>query len=132
MEQNTFMQKFMKNYPQYVELLTDNDYVLALPQPQVLQNCILDDVFILDHILQPSHDGKEFTTLNGNTYIIKDKKLELTNDPSVKVDIMQSDTCYTDSTGVKRFKRVMVSNSLDSRFYVKGLESANASGSPES
>jgi hypothetical protein len=31
MEPNAFMQKFMKNYPQYVEMLTENDYVLALP-----------------------------------------------------------------------------------------------------
>ena len=85
------MQKFMKNYPQYVELLTENDYVLSLPTSQVLQTCILDDMFILDHILQSSYDNKEFTTLNGKTYTIKDKRLELQSDPNVRVEILQND-----------------------------------------
>jgi hypothetical protein len=30
------MQKFMKNYPTYVDLLTDNDYVLAMPAANIL------------------------------------------------------------------------------------------------
>ena len=45
------MQKFMKNYPTYVDLLTDNDYILALPTASILAECILDELFILDHIL---------------------------------------------------------------------------------
>ena len=126
------MQKFMKNYPQYVELLTENDYVLSLPTSQVLQTCILDDMFILDHILQSSYDNKEFTTLNGKTYTIKDKRLELQSDPNVRVEILQNDVCYTDNSGVKHFKRIMISNSLDARFFIKGLDVSPESGSPES
>jgi hypothetical protein len=71
------MQKFMKNYSSYVELLTENEYVLALPQSSILQSCTLDEMFILEHILQSSYDSKEFTTLNGKTYAIKEKRLEL-------------------------------------------------------
>ncbi|TNV77955.1 hypothetical protein FGO68_gene5268 [Halteria grandinella] len=125
------MQKFTKNYPQYVELLTENDYVLALPQSQILSNCVLDDLFILDHILQTSHDGKEFTTLNGKSYVIKDKKLELQSDSSVRVDILQNDVCYTDSTGVKHFKRIMISNSLDPRFFVQQAASQTSLDEPK-
>ena len=114
------MQKFMKNYPTYVDLLTDNDYVLALPSSHILQGCILDELFILDHILQYSYDGKEFTTLNGKTYHIKDKKLEMASDSSIKIDILSNDVCYTDSSSAtKHFKRIIISNSLDPRFYVK-------------
>ena len=64
------MQKFTKNYPTYVDLLTDNDYVLALPNANILSECVIDELFILDHILQYSYDGKEFTNLNGKTYHI--------------------------------------------------------------
>ena len=116
------MQKFMKNYQSYVELLTDNDYVLAFPASNVLQECILDELFILDHILQNSYDGKEFTSLNGKTYHVKDKKLELSSDCSIRFEILSNDVCYTDSTGTRNFKRIIVSNSLDSRFYNKNLD----------
>ena len=113
------MQKFMKNYQSYVDLLTDNDYVLALPSSNILTSCTLDEVFILEHILQSSYDGKEFQTLNGKTYAIKDKKLELQSDTSIKVDILSNDVCYTaDAQSAKHFKRVIISNSLDQRFYV--------------
>jgi hypothetical protein len=82
----------------------------------------LDDLFILDHILQSSLEGKEFTTLNGKTYTIKEKRLELQSDPDVRVEILQNDVCYTDSSGTNHFKRITISNSLDPRFFVKGLE----------
>lgn len=52
-------------------------------------------MFILEHILQSSYDSKEFTTLNGKTYAIKDKQLELQSDTSIKVDILSNDVCYT-------------------------------------
>ena len=124
MEQNQFMQKFMKNYPTYVDLLTDNDYVLALPASNILAECILDELFILDHILQYTYDGKEFTTLNGKTYHIKDKKLELASDPSIRVNILSNDVCYTESSpATKNFKRIIISNSLDPRFHVKSVAS---------
>lgn len=102
-----------------MELLTENDYVLALPASPVLQNCNIDEIFILDHILQNSFDGKEFLTLTGKTYSIKEKKLELSSDPSVRVEILQNDVCYTDNSGIKHFKRITISNSLDPRFYSK-------------
>jgi hypothetical protein len=118
------MQKFMKNYSTYVDLLTDNDYVLALPSSKILHEIILDELFILNHILQYSYDGKEFTTLNGKTYHIKDKKLELASDPSIRVDILSNDVCYTESSpATKHFKRIIISNSLDYRFYIATVES---------
>jgi hypothetical protein len=128
MESNLFMQKFMKNYSSYVDLLTDNDYVLALPESSILYSCSLDDLFILDHIFQYSHDGKEFTTLNGKTYLIKDKKLELSGNPEVKVEILSNDVCYTDNTGIKHFKRITIDNCLDPRFYVQQVKPTNADG----
>ena len=53
------MQKLTKNYQNYVELLTDNDYTLALPTNSILQNCTIDEIFILEHIMISSYDGKE-------------------------------------------------------------------------
>lgn len=37
MEQNQFMAKLFKSFTSYVELLTENDYVLALPESQILR-----------------------------------------------------------------------------------------------
>ncbi len=50
-QQNMFMQKLMKNYQTYVELLTENGYILAIPSSKVLFNCVIDEIFILEHIL---------------------------------------------------------------------------------
>ena len=77
MEQNQFMTKLYKSFPSYVELLTENDYVLALPESTILRHCTLDEIFILEHILTSSYDGKEFSSLNGKNYEIKDKRLVL-------------------------------------------------------
>jgi|LauGreDrversion4_2_1035121.scaffolds.fasta_scaffold50174_1 hypothetical protein len=52
-------------------------------------------MFILEHILQSSYDNKEFITLNGKTYAIKDKQLELQSDTTIKADILSNDVCYT-------------------------------------
>jgi hypothetical protein len=60
--------------------------------------------------------------LNGKTYHIKDKKLELSSDATIRFEILSNDVCYTDSMGTKNFKRIIVSNSLDSRFYNKSLD----------
>ena len=96
-------------------MLTENDYVLALPAGNVLGSCILDDAFILEHILQQQFEG--FASLNGRAFTVREKRLE----GEVTVDILQTDVCYTD--GVKHFKRITISNSLDPRFFVKGLDS---------
>jgi hypothetical protein len=62
--QNQLMLKLNKNYPQYIDMLTENDYILALPGNEILYNCTIDQMFISEHILEPFLDGKELVSLN--------------------------------------------------------------------
>ncbi len=121
----------MRNYSTYVELLTENNYILALPTNKVLFNCSIDEIFILEHILQASFDNKEFSSLNGKTYEIKDKKLVLTSTPKIEVEILQRDVFYGDNNGAKNFNRIIISNSLDQRFYDKSAEVKNTNENGE-
>eukprot|EP00347_Sterkiella_histriomuscorum_P000874 403374192 len=115
------MSKLTKNFQQYVELLTENDYILAIPTNEVLVNSTLDEIFILEHIFQNSSDGKEFQSLNGKTYEIRDKYIVLMPSKQVEVQIIQRDVFYAENTGSKHFNRIIISNSLDQRFYDKNL-----------
>ena len=107
----------MKNYSTYVELLTENGYILAIPTNRVIFNCVIDEIFILEHILQSSFDNKELSSLNGKTYEVKDKKLYLTSNKNFEVEILQRDVFYGDNNGAKNFNRIIISNSLDQRYY---------------
>jgi len=44
---------------------------------------MIDEIFILEHILQSLVDAKELQSLNGKTYALVDKKLVLTSNPKV-------------------------------------------------
>lgn len=99
------MVKLNKNYPQYIDILTENDYILALPSNDILYHCTIDQIFISEHILQPSYDGKELVSLNMKTYTIKDKKLVLATNANIDIDIISTDVCYAENSG-KNFKRM--------------------------
>jgi hypothetical protein len=83
------MVQLNKNYSSYLDILSDNDYILATPSNDILKYCTMypylsknnqfrDEKFINEHILESS-DGKEFQSMNGKNYLIKEKKLVLAN-----------------------------------------------------
>ncbi|CDW91715.1 UNKNOWN [Stylonychia lemnae] len=113
------MQKLTKNYQNYVELLTENDYILALPTNTILQNCTIDEIFILEHIMINSFDGKELQSLNGKSYEVKDKKLVQSQNKQIEVQIISRDVYYANNGASKHFGRIIISNSLDQRFFDK-------------
>lgn len=90
-----------------------------MPTNDVLVNATIDDIFILEHILQNSFDGKELTSLNGKTYEIKERRLVLNTNKKVWAEIISRDLFYSDQSNSKHFNRVMINNSLDPRFYIE-------------
>jgi len=78
-ERNPLMAKLKRDFTSYLDLLVENEYVLALPDSAVLQYCVIDDSFIrnsavsipsVEHILQNSYDGKELQSLSGKVFAL--------------------------------------------------------------
>lgn len=92
--------------------------MLAIPPEHLFQQkSLLDEKVYLEHILEVSYDGKDFTSLSGRNYSIEgEKKLVLAENNKFQALIIQKDIAYApDNAGT--YKRILVSNSLDPRFY---------------
>ena len=77
-------------------------------------------MLINEHVLRISFDGKEMTSLNGKTYKIEsEKKLRLVQSEKAATDvtvfILSKDSFFAENS--KEFKRMFVSNCLDTRFF---------------
>lgn len=118
MDREVLIRELQQNYSNYIEILTSNpdSYILCVPPNSVVvEKCEVDNKFIQEHILEMISDT-EYRSLAGKNFKTFEHELHLVDQtgPRLFCSILSSDMFYSDTAP---FRRYMVSNTLDPRFF---------------
>ena len=113
------MSELHKNYKDFLTILQQNEgYVLCTPPDEiVMEGCEIDNRFFNEHILEIKTDT-DYRSLSGRVYKAFEHELHLIDESesNIKIfcSILSTEMYYADRV---QFKRYMISNTIDPRFY---------------